>query len=227
MARPRRLVVPGLFHHITQRGNNGEQIFVTAGDRLFYLSLLRQHALEAQVSLAGFCLMSNHVHLIARPGDAGLSQWIQRAHSEYAKAFNERHGRTGHLWRNRFFSCTLEDSHVLNALRYVDLNPVRAGLVQSAVDWPWSSATAHVLGRPDVFRLLSMDWVEWREWPRDWGSVLETVEDNATRMEIRRHTFANRPMGSATFVEELEARSGRKLARREGGRPRIHYSAVS
>ena len=132
--RRARVVFPGLPHHATQRGNNRQQLFFAPEDYRYYLELLADHARRFGVEVLGYCLMPNHVHLIAAPeSEASLARALGRTHSEFALALNRTEGRTGHVFQNRFFSCVLGGTHLLRALRYVERNPVRAGL--AAVAW--------------------------------------------------------------------------------------------
>jgi putative transposase len=147
MSRMARVVLPGCWHHVTQRGNLRQAVFFEASDRQFYLELLRQNCLRFRVAIAGYCLMGNHVHLLAIPSrENGLAHALGRTHNDYARWLNLRRFHSGHLWQNRYYSCPLDEAHGWEALRYVELNPVRAGLVTCAADWPWSSARAHVSG---------------------------------------------------------------------------------
>jgi putative transposase len=159
--------------------------------------------------------MGNHVHLIAAPPTANaLAKCFGRTHVDYARWLNVRRGETGHLWQNRFFSCPMDDRHHWEALRYIELNPVRAGLVQDAVAWPWSSAAAHAAGTD---RSGILDLVEWSErWnPAAWREALsEGIEDAALLERIRQATRTGRPLASEEFVRELET------ARHESLRPR-------
>ena len=149
MSRTARLVIPEVPYHITHRGNNREQIFFYDTDYKKYLELLREHSRQVDLTILGYCLMPNHIHLIGVPGHkAALAQALGQAHSCYAQLFNLRHNRGGHLWQDRFFSCALDDAQLVVAMRYVERNPVRAGLVQLAWDYSWSSAAVHV-GRGD------------------------------------------------------------------------------
>ena len=143
MPRRPRVVVAGLPHHVTQRGVDRCPVFESDFDRRTYLRLLGDHLSEAQVRVLGWCLMTNHVHLILLPElDPSLSLLLRRVHGRYAQYFNAHAGRSGHLWQNRYFACPLGPGHVLRALAYVDANPVRAGLVERARDYPWSSGDA-------------------------------------------------------------------------------------
>ena len=144
MPRVARIVVPGLPHHVIQRGNNRQDVFFTDNDRKLYLSILKQQAQRLGVSIIAYCLMTNHVHLIARPRRAdALAKAVGRTHWLYTQAINKLHRRSGYLWQNRFFSCALADDHLLHAVCYVERNPVRARIVRHAWRYPWSSAAAH------------------------------------------------------------------------------------
>jgi|SRR5579871_305571 len=212
MARMARVVAPGCWHHVTQRGNRRETIFVEDTDRTMYIRLLRRHCQKSRVRIAGYCLMTNHVHLIAIPERSGsLAQALGRTHNDYARWFNLRRGQTGHLWQSRFFSCPLDEHHQWEALRYVELNPVRAGVVSAALDWPWSSAQAHG-GRKDRGGVL--DLASWSvRWTIDsWRDALqEGVQDAAVAERIREATRTGRPAGDDKFITQMEALTGRQL----------------
>ncbi len=159
--------------------------------------------------------MGNHVHLIASPPEENaLAKCLGRTHVDYARWLNVRRGDTGHVWQNRFFSCPMDDRHTWEALRYVELNPVRAGMVRDAIAWPWSSAGAHTTGA-DPSGLL--DLAEWRErWsPAVWREALsKRIEDAALLARIREATGTGRPAASEEFIRELE------IVRHEPLRPR-------
>ena len=149
MAPRLRITIPGHPHHITQRGNNPEDVFLNDEDRRDYLQLLARHSLAEGLSIAGFCLMTNHVHLIGVPAaEHSLRRTMQRVQAEYAQNFSRRGLRSGHLWQNRYFSCVLDRQHYWAALRYVEQNPVRAGIVAAPQDWEWGSAQDHLGLRP-------------------------------------------------------------------------------
>jgi putative transposase len=218
MPREARIVAPGLLHHVTQRGNNHEAVFLSDEDRLEYLSRLRNHVESSGVAVFGFCLLTNHVHLVLRPERKdGLARLLRRAHSEYAQGFNRRRGRSGHLWQGRFYSCPLERGHAWIALRYVDLNPVRARIVEGAEQWRWSSARAHTGKEIDEFGLLCGEWLEWRDWP-DWRDYLKAPNPDEER-RLRENTKQSRPLGSREFVRHWEGVLGRPLEPRKRGRP--------
>ena len=151
MARLARVVVPGLPHHITQRGNRRQQTFFCDEDYEYYLELMGQWCTVHQVEIWAYWLMPNHVHLIAVPRSPdGLRLAIGEVHRRYTRMVNFREGWRGHLWQGRFASFVLDEPYVLTAARYVELNPVRAGLVKAPSRYRWSSAAAHVRGKDDA-----------------------------------------------------------------------------
>ena len=174
MARLARVVLEGVPVHVTQRGNRRQDVFFETSDRLLYLRKLREHSTRHGLDILGFCLMTNHVHLVAvRQRPDSLAKTLARTHYEYARWVNLRRGWAGHLWQNRYYSCPLDGAHLWEALRYVELNPVRAGLVGRAAEWRWSSAQAH-LGRGDPAGLVDLEL--WREQysPERWNGVLDS-----------------------------------------------------
>ena len=228
MPRRPRVVVPGIAHHITQRGNNRQPVFDTSEDRALYLDLLSRHAVRHGAHILAYCLMTNHVHLVMVPdGPHSLARTLRQAHSEYALAVNRMQGRSGHLWQCRFFSCPLDRSHLENAIRYVDLNPVRAGLVEVAQAWSWSSARAHTdaVLRDEV---LACGWREYL--PHGWNfgrwkEMLATSADAASCDAIRRATQNGEPLGPRDFVVQLERRLNRRLKVGARGRPKKRTQA--
>jgi putative transposase len=162
--------------------------------------------------------MSNHVHLIAVPhSQTALSSSLKQAHGRYAAYWNGQQSSTGHVWQGRFYSCPLDEKHLWEALRYVELNPVRAGMVEKPEHWPWSSAAAHCgLASGDV--ILEME--RWRKrWSSaEWQSFLSQAESPAALDRLRQFTHTGRPLGTPEFVTELEASMLRSLAPRKRGR---------
>ena len=156
MPRSARFVAPGVAHHITQRGTERQAVFHSRTDRLTYLHLLREQSALGKVSVLAYCLMSNHIHLVAVPENAAtLAEVMQWVHGRYAQYLNARRGRCGHLWQNRFNSCALGPKHLWAALRYVEMNPVRARLAATPREYAWSSAEAHWPGE-DPWRIADM-----------------------------------------------------------------------
>jgi putative transposase len=217
MPRLARAIATDVPHHVTQRGNARRFVLNTEVDRQIYLELLTRFSELYHLSIAGYCLMSNHVHLIAVPrGPDSLARALQHAHSRYANYFNARYGGSGHVWQGRFYSCALDTDHYWAALRYTELNPVRAGLTARPEEYQWSSAAAH-LGMTAVPWLDDARWGE--TWTREsWAEFLR-VGGDADADAIRRNTHTGRPLGSVEFVQRLEEMLGRRLAPQRGGRP--------
>jgi putative transposase len=220
MGRFARVVIADVPHHVTQRGNARQVILSDDADRVAYLELLRQYSVLHSLSLLGYCLMSNHVHLIVVPRTAkALAQTLKHTHGRYASYWNARNSSSGHVWQGRFYSCPLDEAHLWRALRYVELNPVRAAMVTVAEQWPWSSAAAHCgAGAPND--LLEMD--RWRKrWTTaEWREHLAAGELPSDLTALRQYTHTGRPLGSAEFVAGLEHSTSRPLIPRKPGRPK-------
>ena len=218
MPRAARVVAVGVPHHITQRGNNRQDIFVVDEDRQQYLKALAENSARYGIRLLGWCLMTNHAHLVAVPerSDA-FARGLQRCHSRWAQQFNRRYARSGHLWQGRFFSCALGRDHLATALAYVDLNPVRAGLVGDALAYPWSSAEAHAEGRD---RRGLLDLALWRQVPghERWADVFEHPFAEERCQAVRSATRSGLPLGNESFVCGLERQLGRGLRAGKPGR---------
>jgi putative transposase len=167
------------------------------------------------------------------PSPESLALTLGQVHSQYALEQNRQHRRVGHLWQNRFFSCALEPAHLLAALHYVELNPVRAGMTPAASDWPWSSARAHSSAAV-VDELLDWPWMDWMEERRlggwnhdDWKEALGWAVSSDPVEQIRRATRLGEPLGSVSFVSGLEAAAGRRLRVWARGRPRMEKAAAA
>jgi len=209
MARIARVVVPGCPHHVTHRGNRGSSTFLDDADRRAYLRLLREQSERFGLRVWAYCLMSNHVHLVVVGLEAdSMAQALGNAHGRYARRFNAISGWTGHLWGHRFYSAAMDEKHLWYAVRYVETNPVRAGLAQLAEDYPWSSARAHALGIEDS--LLAPE----RPFPGsidNWSEWLSAGVDDRTAAALRRSTSTGRPIGSRSFTAVVERRLGRQV----------------
>ena len=221
MARLARVAAVGVAYHITQRGNARRKVFEAQSDRLVYLSLLREYARLHQLSLLGYCLMSNHVHLVAIPHRPdSMARALLHANGRYAAYLNTCQGASGHVWQGRYYSCPLDERHLWAALRYAECNPVRAAMLSTPADYPWSSAAAHCSGED---RQHILDLEPWRNYwtPPDWQHFLHAAgggEQEGEADEIRAHTHTGRPLGSSGFVQDLERELGRSLAPHKGGR---------
>ncbi len=219
MARLARVIAVDTPHHVTQRGNARRFILESDSDRAVYLDLLFQYSRLHRLTLAGYCLMSNHVHLIAAPQRPdSLHLALKHAHGRFAAYSNARHLSSGHVWQGRYYSCPLDTPHLWEALRYTELNPVRARMVSTPADYPWSSAPVHCGLRPAQaaldLSLWSHSWTAagWKDY------LAERVEDDQSAA-IRRNTHTGRPLGTPEFVESLERLLKRKLKPEAGGRP--------
>lgn len=224
MGRFARVVAVDIPHHITQRGNARRQVFESGGDRLTYLGLLREHCQLHDLSLLGYCLMSNHLHLVAIPRKLdSMALALRHTHGRYAAYLNARQQATGHVWQGRYYSCPLDTSHLWAALRYTECNPVRAGLVTTSETYAWSSAAAHCQGE-DNRDLLELD--PWKAYwtPLAWLEFISAAHTADRQQEdaeaLRRNTHTGRPLGTSDFVRDLERRLSRPLVPRPGGRPR-------
>ena len=225
MARLARAVFPGLPHHVTQRGNGRQQTFFRDADYRLYRDLFAEHCRAAAVEIWSWVLMPNHVHLILVPSDEdGLRRALAPVHRRYAGAIHARKQRTGHFWQGRFGCVAMDEEHCAAAIRYVLLNPVRAGLAERAADWPWSSARA-LLGNGDDGLTASGPVTE--RWP-DLAALLESAEDEERTTRLRKAESIGRPIGGEAWLAMLENRAGRSLKpARRGRRTREELSALS
>ena len=219
MSRLPRFVFPGIPHHITQRGNRREQTFFEDGDYALYLDLLADGAGRAGVEIWSYCLMPNHVHLIAVPRDGdGLRRCFRYVHRHYTGFINARMRVTGHLWQGRFSSVAMDEAHFVTALRYVALNPVRARLAARAQDWPWSSTRAHLAGTDDhVVKVAPA-----LERVGDFAAFLgDSFDEALSYAALRKAESVGRPVGSPEWLEDMETRTRLALRpQQRGPKPR-------
>ena len=226
-------MLPGVAHHVTQWGNNRQDVFFVDDDRCVYLSYLQESAERHGLAVSAYCLMTNHIHLVATPErEESLSRALGRTHLMYAQYVHRLHGRSGHFWQNRFYSCPLDESHARNAAAYVELNPVRAGMAARPWDYPWSSAAAHCAplvtvgksltgiktkassqgkgGDPSGLLALSA-WFEGMP-VKEWKATLKAIAQSDSTIEVLRiHTRTGRPLGSDVFLSKVEALVGRRV----------------
>jgi putative transposase len=218
MPRAARIVAEGFPHHVTQRGNRRVDVFLDDEDRLKYLEFCDQYSRKYCLEIIAYCLMSNHIHLVVLPREPeSLAKAMASIQKRYAQFFNWKYSMVGHLWQSRFFSCVLDESHLLAAVRYVERNPQRAGLVGRPWDYRWSSARGHLGNSPD--RLLSKAWPT-EELLLQWRDFLAGEEGAQSLAEIRKCTRRGFPLGSAEFISKIEQVFGLKLVMRPWGRPR-------
>lgn len=214
MARIARVIASGIPHHVTQRGNRRLQTFFTDDDYLSYIALLAEWCKKCSVAIWAYCLMPNHVHLIAVPeSDDALRRGIGEAHRRYSRMINFRENWRGHLWQGRFASFPMDETYLLAAARYVEMNPVVAGLVEDAAAWPWSSAQAHLAATDD--ELVSV--APLLEMAGDWRLFLAGAGDEERINDLRKHERTGRPLGTEQFVEQLESSLERTLKRGKPG----------
>jgi putative transposase len=218
MARIARIVVPGVPHHVTQRGNRGESIFFEEDDYALYRDLLAEGCAGNRVAVWSYCLMPNHVHLIMVPAAAeGLARALGEAHRRYTGYINARHRVTGHLFQGRFGSVAMDEPHLLAAARYVALNPVSARLVKRARDWRWSSVRAHLAGKDDVLTAVRplLDRIP------DFAEFLRTPGDEAAESALLAAQTIGRPLMAESAVRALERRLERSILPRKRGPKRV------
>jgi putative transposase len=224
MPRTARIVIPDLPYHITQRGNYRQDIFQDNEDRLSYLSWINDYSKKYKLSIFAYCLMDNHVHFIAIPREEdSLAKVFSISHMRYSQYFNKKKNASGHLWQGRFYSCVMDEDYLIAALRYVERNPVRAGIVRKPWRWKWSSAGVHVgqgdgvINLENITALIDTTAEEWKEY-------IDLDENEEEVENIRKHTMLGRPLGAKDFIAKLGKRIGRVLSVLPRGRPKKQRS---
>jgi putative transposase len=219
MPRIARIVAPGYPHHITQRGNNRARVFFDDEDRQTYLKLLAGYGRKHTLEIWAYCLMDNHVHLLAVPGtEKALARGIGLTNQVYTQYLNRKLSQSGRIWQNRFFSCVVENEQYLWAVaRYIEHNPLKVGLAERAEDYRWSSAKAHLIGGEDLAMGALPTWLD----PSERSAYAEFVlaEDEEMDEKIRKATRTGRPFGSEGFINMLEFRLKQVLKPKRVGRP--------
>jgi putative transposase len=214
MARLTRVVVPGMPHHITQRGNRRMKTFFCEADYREYLHLMAQWCNHCKVMIWSYCMMPNHVHLIAVPGtEDSLRKAIGEAHRRYTRYINFQKGWKGHLWQGRFASYPMDEQHLLAAVRYIELNPVRAGLVKKPEDYRWSSAKTHLQGKEDI--LVKAEPL--KSIVKDWQELFKTDLTKKEKEMIQSHERTGRPLGDNGFLCRLEKTTNRIQIKQKPG----------
>ena len=214
MPQVARVVVPGHPHHVTQRGNRRQQTFFGDDDYRAYIELMGEWCARCGVAIWAYCLMPNHVHLIAVPkAEDSLRLAIGEAHRRYTRHVNFREGWRGHLWQGRFASFPMDENYLLHAARYVELNPVRARLERSPFTYPWSSARAHRDGVDDglvtAAPLISR--------VGNWAEFLADGLSGEEADRLRQHERTGRPLGSERYLKRLEQRLSRVFRKQKPG----------
>ncbi len=218
MARLARVVVPGLPHHVTQRGNHREAVFFGDDDYRAYLDLISRAAKASETEIWAYCLMPNHVHFIMTPSHVdGLRATFAEAHRRYSARIHSRLKLTGHLWQGRFSSTAMDERHLMAAARYVAMNPVAAGMTRRAQDWPWSSAKAQLAGDDDGVVVTAPLLAR----IGDFAGMLAGAEDEVATRALLASRTTGRPVGAADWIKALETGTGRSLApARRGPKPK-------
>ncbi len=221
MSRVPRIVAVGEPHHITQPGNNYQDIFFVDEDREMYLEFLRDYSARNRFQIHAYCLMPNHIHIVGVPEkEDSMAKAIGHAHFRYSQYINRRHERSGHLWQGRFQSCTLDGANYGEALRFVEQNPIRAKLVKRAMDYPWSSAGVHCGAEPNDGLLDLRQWQELLSKGRTWKMMLRKATTPEFQEALCLKTRTGRPLCSENFLVALEKTLKRRIRPLPVGRPR-------
>jgi putative transposase len=218
MARLARTTIINHPHHVVQRAKGDQPVFDCKDDYLRYLSWIHEYFARYDVEVWAYCLMPNHVHIICVPlKDGGLARALNSVHMRYAQFHNAKNAIHGHLWRPRFMSCLLDEDSAWEEVRFVENNPLRAGFVTRAEDYPWSSASAHVAGRSDGLIAVNCSFVKSIG---NWPEFLAVQGNEMLLRRTRAQLKTGRPAGNPDFVQKIEDIIGRKLVTRPRGRPR-------
>jgi putative transposase len=221
MVREARVVAVGYPHHITQRGNYQQDIFLGDGDRRTYLSRMQEESAKYKLEILAYCLMTNHVHFICVPqAEDSLAQTFKYVNMMYSQYLNRKIGSGGHLFQGRFYSCVMDETHLYRCVRYIERNPVRAQVVRKPWVYEWSSARVHcgmeesdALKTGRLFQYIEGDENGWKKYIDE--------KDNPKDMEvIKQNTMRGSVMGAPKFITKLEKKIHRRLTVREKGRPK-------
>ena len=224
MPRVSRCVFPNMPHHITQRGNRREDVFFDEDDRTTYLCYLKDYCEKHNVEIIAYCLMTNHIHIVAVPEtEDGLKEVFRTCHMRHAQKINKKKGWKGHLWQGRFFSSVLDRDYFWECIRYVENNPVRAKMVKKAEEYKWSSARHYCKIVNDEVITKKSEWNEKRNSINNWSKWLREKEDIDKIDKLRRNTLKGLPCGSNDFIKRLERIKDRILSYRPVGRPRKSF----
>jgi putative transposase len=226
MARSPRITIPAYPHHIIQRGNNRAATFFADDDYCFFLECLRRAKIKCRCRIYVYVLMTNHFHLLVEPAEIGdLGRFMQSVGRRYVRYINETYGRSGTLWEGRFKSAAVSrDQYLIACSRYIELNPLRAGIVEHPKHYRWSSYQRRGLGVSDG--LLDDDpWYtglgtteqERQEEYRQW---IDSQINQSEWVQIRQATQRGRLIGKETFQKQVEEMIGRRLVGEARGRPR-------
>lgn len=218
MPRIPRLVVPGYPHHVTQRGNRKQKTFFSTQDYQAYMGFIAAALPKAGCEIWAYCLMPNHVHFVIVPQrTSSLASLFKEAHRRYTRRINFRENWRGHLWQERFHSFVMDEQHLNATVRYVELNPVAAGLCERPQDWRWSSVHAYLNTQDDD--LVTVKHMI-KRFP-NWAEYLGGHQCAELLHNVQKHTRTGRPLGNESFIETLELLTGRSLKPQKPGRKPI------
>jgi putative transposase len=226
------LTVPGYPHHIIQRGNNRQAIFAANGDYEMLLSMLEEHASKSKVAIHAYVLMSNHFHLLATPEtEEGIPAMMQSVGRRYVRYFNQQQGRTGTLWEGRYKSTLIQaERYLLACMVYIDLNPVRAGMVRDPADYPWSSHGHYVGRRSD--RLLTPHPLYWElgntPFAREaaYAELVRAGVSDQQQSALTDSALRGWALGEPDYVADLQRRTARRVSKTRVGRPPLTEKAI-
>ncbi len=208
MPRTARIVVPGIPHHVIQRGNRSEVVFFNEENRRTYLKMLTFFAKKYKVEIWSYCLMTNHLHLAAVPSrPEGLAKMMGAVHKRYTALINIRNNWKGTLWQGRYLSYPMDERYLYTCIKYIERNPVRAKIVKRAEDYPWSSARAHIFkwDDPVLSSFFMIDQI------KDWRAYLQEKESEEDLEKIRKNQSSGHPLGNERFYNKIEKLTGLKL----------------
>ena len=204
MPRRPRIIIPGIPHHVTQRGNRQLSVFHEDSDKDFYRSLLYKYSRKYRVEVVAYVLMTNHTHdILVPPQEDSLQRMLTPLYTSYATYYNQKYKKNGRLWQGRYFSSPLSDEYLWNTIRYVELNPVRANMVENAIDYKWSSAQGHAGICHDPILTALKEWKEYSQDMRVWSDWLGQGDVLEVNQKIRRAISSNLPCGDTKFVDKL------------------------
>ncbi len=225
MPRPLRPIDDDLIYHVINRGNNRQDVFETPADFAAFLKAIADLKSRKQFQLYAYCLMSNHIHLLIRPKGDSISRIVQSLLVSHTQRYHKHHRSGGHVWQGRFKSPVIQnDEHLLTVLRYIEANPLRAGLVKRAEEYPWSSYRVHASGEPDELIDPLITYEQLSPYPkirqRQWAKKVHDPLDEATLEQVRRSNLTGLPFGNETWVNRLATKLQLNLTIRPRGRPR-------
>jgi putative transposase len=225
MPRPLRPIADGLVYHLVNRGNNRQAVFRKPADYAAFLAALGELKERKPFELYGYCVMSNHFHLLLRPTGDSVSRIVQSLLISHTQRYHKHHRSGGHVWQGRFKSPVIQnDEHLLTVLRYIEANPLRAGIVENAADYRWSSYLLHGTGAADALVDRLSTYEELSPNPktrqRKWALKVHQPLEEATLARVRLSTASGLPMGAKAWVDRLAKRLDLDLTIRPRGRPR-------